>query len=173
VAIIGAGGIGFDVAEYLAHANGAPAVEGFAREWGIDTNLSARGGVQGMKPSAAQSPREITLLQRKTSKPGKDLGKTTGWIHRLSIRARGVTAMSGVRYERIDDAGLHITVAGAPRLLAVDHVVICAGQEPLRTLVPALQAAGVGHSVIGGAHEARELDAKRAIDQASRLAAEL
>jgi 2,4-dienoyl-CoA reductase (NADPH2) len=173
VAIIGAGGIGFDVAEYLAHADGAPTVAAFAQEWGIDTNLSARGGVQGIKPRAEQAPREITLLQRKTSKPGKDLGKTTGWIHRLSIRARGVTTVSGVQYERIDDGGLHITVDGQSRLLAVDNVVTCAGQEPLRALVPELQASGIAHSVVGGAHEARELDAKRAIDQASRLAADL
>jgi len=173
VAIIGAGGIGFDVAEYLSHANGAPAIERFSREWGIDTNLSARGGVQGVRPQAEESPREITLLQRRTTKPGKDLGKTTGWIHRLAIRARGVQTLTGVEYEKIDDAGLHISMHEKPRLLEVDNVVLCAGQEPLRSLADELEKAGTPCSLVGGAYEARELDAKRAIDQASRLAAEL
>jgi len=173
VAIIGAGGIGFDVAEFLSHADGAPAVPAFSREWGIDVNLTARGGVKGIDAQPTPSPRKIFLLQRKKSKPGAGLGKTTGWIHRSSIRARGVETLTGVSYEKIDDAGLHITIDGAPRLLEVETVVVCAGQEPLQALAGELERAGVGHSLVGGAFEARELDAKTAIDQASRLAAEL
>ena len=171
VAIIGAGGIGFDMAEFLSHSDGAPAVEAFSREWGIDLNLKARGGVEGIEAKPLPSPRQIFLLQRKKSKPGAGLGKTTGWIHRSSIRARGVETITGVSYERIDDAGLHITVDGEPRLLEVDSVIVCAGQEPLRALAGELERAGVSHSLIGGAHEARELDAKAAINQASRFAA--
>ncbi|MGD8977478.1 MAG: NADPH-dependent 2,4-dienoyl-CoA reductase, partial [Gammaproteobacteria bacterium] len=128
--------------------------------------------VEGIKAQPRPSPRQIYLLQRKKSKPGAGLGKTTGWIHRSAIKARGVETMTGVSYERIDDAGLHITVDGEPRLLAVDSVIVCAGQEPLRALAGELERAGVSHSLIGGAHEARELDAKAAISQASRFAAE-
>ncbi|MGB5621747.1 MAG: NADPH-dependent 2,4-dienoyl-CoA reductase [Gammaproteobacteria bacterium] len=173
VAIIGAGGIGFDVAEFLSHADGAPAVPAFSREWGIDMNLTTRGGVAGIDAQPTPSPRTIFLCQRKKSKPGAGLGKTTGWIHRTSIRARGVETLTGVSYDKIDDAGLHITIDGAPRLLEVDTVVVCAGQEPLQALAWELERAGISHTLVGGAFEARELDAKAAIDQASRLAAEL
>jgi 2,4-dienoyl-CoA reductase (NADPH2) len=173
VAIIGAGGIGFDVAEFLSHANGAPAVAPFNREWGIDPDLDARGGVDGIDPHPQSSPRRIFLLQRKKSKPGAGLGKTTGWIHRTSIRVRGVETLVGVEYQKIDDAGLHVRIDGVPRLLEVDSVIICAGQEPLRAMAGELERAGISHSLIGGAFEAREVDAKAAINQASRLAAEL
>jgi len=173
VAIIGAGGIGFDVAEFLSHANGAPAVAPFNREWGIDPDLDARGGVDGIDPQPKSSPRKIFLLQRKKSKPGAGLGKTTGWIHRTSIRVRGVETLVGVEYQKIDDAGLHVSIDGVPRLLEVDSVVICAGQESLRAMAGELERAGISHSLIGGAFEAREVDAKAAINQASRLAAEL
>ena len=173
VAIIGAGGIGFDVAEFLSHRGGAPDIARFNKEWGIDSNHSGRGGVEGMTPEPEPAVRQIYLLQRKESKPGAGLGKTTGWIHRRELAMRGVEAIAGVRYDRIDDQGLHITVAGESRLLEVDTVVICAGQESLRELQPALEDAGVACSLVGGASEARELDAKRAIDQATRLAAAL
>ncbi|MGD2030998.1 MAG: NADPH-dependent 2,4-dienoyl-CoA reductase [Gammaproteobacteria bacterium] len=173
VAIVGAGGIGFDVAEFLSHRNGGPEIRRFNREWGIDSNLSARGGVKGIQPEPETADREIFLLQRKESKPGKGLGKTTGWIHRRELAMRGVEAMAGVTYERIDDQGLHIRLADAERLLPADTVVICAGQEPLRELQRGLEESGVEYSLVGGACEARELDAKRAIDQATRTAAAL
>ncbi len=173
VAIIGAGGIGFDVAEFLSHGGGPPDIARFNKEWGIDSNLSGRGGVEGMTPQPQPAARQIYLLQRKESKPGAGLGKTTGWIHRRELAMRGVEAIAGVRYDRIDDQGLHITVAGESRQLDVDTVVICAGQESLRELQPGLEAAGVACSLVGGASEARELDAKRAIDQATRLAVAL
>ena len=130
VAIIGAGGIGFDVAEFLSHADGAPAVPAFSREWGIDVNLTARGGVKGIDAQPTASPRKIFLLQRKKSKPGAGLGKTTGWIHRATLKNSGrVEMLDAVTYERIDGNGhLHITQNGQPRVLEVDNVVICAGQ---------------------------------------------
>ncbi|QDQ26930.1 NADPH-dependent 2,4-dienoyl-CoA reductase [Chitinimonas arctica] len=173
VAIIGAGGIGFDTAEYLTH-EGTPTsldADAFLREWGIDKTLTEKGGLasQGAKPHG--SPRKVWLLQRKTSKVGDGLGKTTGWIHRQSLKMKQVEMVSGVSYDKIDDAGLHITVKGQPQVLPVDHVVICAGQEPLRELESVLQAAGKTVHRIGGADVAAELDAKRAIDQGSRLAA--
>ncbi|KAA9133259.1 NADPH-dependent 2,4-dienoyl-CoA reductase [Marinihelvus fidelis] len=177
VAIIGAGGIGFDVAEFLAHAEGAPrpslSPQHFAAEWGIDMNLSARGGVAGVAAEPAPAAREITLLQRKSGKPGAGLGKTTGWIHRLDLRRRGIDALSGVRYVRIDDEGLHIEVDDAPRVLAVDNVVICAGQEPNRDLAGDLDTAGIEYTLVGGALEARELDAKHAIRQGTLAATAL
>ncbi len=173
VAIVGAGGIGFDVAEFLAHANGAPAVERFNREWGIDSDPSIRGGVDGVEPAPERADRQIVLLQRKSGKPGAGLGKTTGWIHRIQLRQQGVETIAGVTYDRIDDRGLHISVAGEVRVLEVDTVVICAGQEPQRSLAQDLEAGSLPHDLVGGAFEARELDAKRAIDQATRLAAVL
>jgi len=181
VALIGAGGIGFDTAEYLSQEGPSPSLDiaAFAREWGIDMDFEHRGAVE-----AAEKPdvsREIYLLQRKKEKPGKNLGKTTGWIHRLSLRHRGVHMLSGVSYKRIDDRGLHLEIEGEPRLLEVDNVVICAGQLPLRSLYDELLAAGAEPGsvsaasvhVIGGAERAVELDAKRAIDQGARLAASL
>lgn len=173
VAIIGAGGIGFDVAEYLTHAgdSGALAPRKFYAEWGIDTDYAQAGGLA--QPQAEPSPRRVHLLQRKSTKVGDQLGKTTGWIHRTSLKARSVAMGSGVAYERIDDAGLHITVDGQPQLLEVDNVVLCAGQEPQRELHAALSAAGCSVHLIGGADVAAELDAKRAILQGTTLAASL
>jgi 2,4-dienoyl-CoA reductase (NADPH2) len=177
VAIIGAGGIGFDVAEYLSHdATHPPSsvdIPAFMAEWGIDMRLEARGGLVPAKELAASMPRTIWLLQRKPTPPGRDLGKTTGWVHRLALKRRGVRILAGVAYVRIDDGGLTITQAGESRLLAVDHVVICAGQEPLRELVAGIDAAGMTAHLIGGSKVATELDAVRAIDEGARLAAAL
>ncbi|OBU87933.1 NADPH-dependent 2,4-dienoyl-CoA reductase [Chromobacterium subtsugae] len=173
VAIIGAGGIGFDTAEYLCHEGQSTSLnaEAFMREWGVDMTGDTAGGLapQGAQPHP--SPREVYLLQRKTSKIGETLGKTTGWIHRESLKMKRVKMVSGVSYDRIDDAGLHITVKGEQQLLSVDTVVICAGQDPLRELQQPLLDAGKPVHLIGGADVAAELDAKRAIDQGSRLAA--
>ncbi|WP_077033283.1 NADPH-dependent 2,4-dienoyl-CoA reductase [Pelomonas sp. KK5] len=175
VAIVGAGGIGFDVAEYLMHGEGESAsldAAKFFAEWGVDTHYAERGGL-AKAPRLEPAPRRVHLLQRKASKVGEGLGKTTGWIHRTALKARGVDMVSSVDYRRIDDAGLHIAIDGQPQTLAVDHVVICAGQEPQRELLPPLQAAGVRVYLIGGAAEASELDAKRAIHQGTTLAAGL
>ena len=173
VAIMGAGGIGFDVAELISHAgpSGALDVEVFAREWGIDFKNHPRGGVTGVQPQVAASDRQVTLMQRKADALGKSLGRTTGWTHRLTLNRRGVRMVGGVEYLRIDDAGLHTLVNGEPVLFAVDTIIVCAGQTPLRALYDELLAGGVQASLVGGAFEASELDAKRAIDQASRLAA--
>jgi 2,4-dienoyl-CoA reductase (NADPH2) len=173
VAIIGAGGIGFDTAEYLSHEGASPSVvpAKFYAEWGIDTAYQDRGGIKA--PVVEASPRTIYLLQRKTSKVGDGLGKTTGWIHRTSLKNKAVRMLAGVTYRKIDDAGLHITVDGQDQCLAVDNVVVCAGQEPLRDLKAGLAAAGCQAQVhlIGGADVAAELDAKRAIQQGTELAA--
>ncbi|MFT3816144.1 MAG: NADPH-dependent 2,4-dienoyl-CoA reductase [Rubrivivax sp.] len=173
VAVIGAGGIGFDVSEYLTHTgeSGALAPEKFYEEWGIDTTYVQAGGLR--RPQAEAPARRVHLLQRKSTKVGDQLGKTTGWIHRASLKARRVGMTSSVNYERIDDAGLHVTVDGQPQVLEVDNVVVCAGQEPLRELHAALLAAGCSVHLIGGADVAAELDAKRAIDQGTRLAARI
>ncbi|WP_242457971.1 NADPH-dependent 2,4-dienoyl-CoA reductase [Halomonas sp. YLGW01] len=175
VAIIGAGGIGFDVAELLTHVrqDEAPgqALAGWCREWGVD--LAAREGAGLTDPERPPAARRVTLLQRKASKPGKGLGTTSGWVHRASLRHRGVEMLAGCEYLAIDDAGLHMRVSGEPRLLEVDSIVVCAGQEPVRELFAPLEAAGVAVHLIGGADEAAELDAKRAIDQGTRLAARL
>jgi 2,4-dienoyl-CoA reductase (NADPH2) len=172
VAIIGAGGIGFDVAEFLSHSGPATSLDipAFMAEWGIDMALAARGGIEGVSPQVAPASRTIYLLQRKAEGLGKNLGKTTGWIHRLGLMKRGVKMLGGCRYERIDDAGLHLMVGDEPRLLEVDDVIICAGQDPLRELVDGLEKP---YHLIGGADVAAELDAKRAIDQGTRLAARL
>lgn len=172
VAIIGAGGIGFDTAEFLAHGKATPSqdIAAFMKEWGIDMSFSARAGVEGMSPQPEPSPRQITLLQRKSSKVGAGLGKTTGWSHRAGLQMKGVKMMPGVSYEKIDDQGLHIVVEGEARVLEVDNIVVCAGQEPLRELVDGLT---LPYHLIGGADEALELDAKRAIDQGTRVCAEL
>lgn len=175
VAIIGAGGIGFDVAEYLAHGkiNSSLDKMAFMKEWGIDTTLQARGGISGIEPKVEPSPRDIALLQRKTTKVGAGLGKTTGWIHRANLAKKGIDMINGVEYKRIDDQGLHIVLNDEPRCLEVDHVIICAGQVPQRELHAALEEAGASVHLVGGADKAMELDAKRAIDQAARLAAEI
>jgi len=171
VAIVGAGGIGFDVAETPTHSGTSASLHParFYAEWGIDVDYAQRGGLREAQPEA--SPREVHLLQRKASKVGDGLGKTTGWIHRTGLKARGVRMQPSVAYRRIDDAGLHVTVDGQDRTLAVDHVVICAGQEPLRELHQGLRAAGCNVHLIGGADVAAELDAKRAILQGTTLAA--
>ena len=176
VAVIGAGGIGFDTSEYLVHAGPATSLdrEAFWVEWGIDTQLQARGGVVGVTPRPAPAAREVYLLQRSASKVGDGLGKTTGWIHRAGLKQRGVHMLNNVEYLKIDDAGLHLRIAGGePQVLEVDNVVVCAGQEPLRDLYEALVAGGQSTHLVGGADVAAELDAKRAINQASRLAATL
>ncbi|AXE35371.1 NADPH-dependent 2,4-dienoyl-CoA reductase [Chromobacterium phragmitis] len=173
VAIIGAGGIGFDTAEYLTHEGESTSLntEAFMREWGVDMTGETAGGLAPQGPQPHKSPREVYLLQRKTSKVGEGLGKTTGWIHRASLQMKRVQMWSGVSYDKIDDAGLHITVKGEQQVLPVDNVVICAGQDPLRELQQPLLDAGKTVHLIGGADVAAELDAKRAIDQGSRLAA--
>jgi len=173
VAIIGAGGIGFDVAELLTHwhDDDAHPLDAFRDEWGIDPALTGAGGI--CEPRTPHPTRRVWLLQRKTTKVGEDLAKTTGWIRRTLLRRRGVTMQGGVAYERIDDDGLHVRVDGVPRVLAVDTIVVCAGQEPRRDLADALQSAGIAFALIGGADVARELDAKRAIEQGTRVALDL
>jgi 2,4-dienoyl-CoA reductase (NADPH2) len=179
VAIVGAGGIGFDVAEFLTavdrvdgHASdGAsndPAITAFRDEWGIDADYRARGGLKPVRDDVA--PRRVWLLQRKDAKVGAGLAKTTGWIRRTLLRKRGVAMIASVEYQRIDDAGIHVNVDGRPQCYDVDTIVICAGQESQRDLVRDLQALGIKATVIGGADVALELDAKRAIDQGTRVA---
>ena len=172
VAIMGAGGIGFDVAELITHAgpSGALDVAVFAKEWGIDFTNHPRGGVTGVTPVVQSSGREVWLLQRKTSAVGRGLGRTTGWTHRLTLQRRGVKMIAGVEYDRIDDAGLHIRIEGEPQVLAVDTIIVCAGQLPARALHDELVAKGAQPVLIGGAYEAAELDAKQAIKQATELA---
>ena len=173
VAIMGAGGIGFDVAELITHAGTSASldIDIFAKEWGIDFKGHPRGGVTGVEPVVATSGREVILMQRKTDPVGRGLGKTTGWTHKLTLQRRGVKMLNGVEYLRIDDAGLHARVNGEPRLFEVDTVIICAGQLPKRDLYDLLIAEGLEVDLIGGAYEASELDAKRAINQATELAA--
>jgi len=173
VAIIGAGGIGFDVAEYLTEPHSLTLQpEAWLKEWGIDKNYQSRGAL--LKDAAPEVPaRKIYLLQRKNSKVGSGLGKTTGWIHRTSLKKKGVDMLSGAQYVRVDDEGLWVEFEGQQRCLDVDNVVICAGQEPQRALYAGLQAKGVSVHLIGGADVAAELDAKRAIRQGAELAARL
>ncbi|MBU3019153.1 NADPH-dependent 2,4-dienoyl-CoA reductase [Paraglaciecola agarilytica] len=172
VAVIGAGGIGFDVSEFLSHSGESTSlnIPAFMKEWGIDMTFTSRGGIEGVKPQPAPSPREIFLLQRKTTKVGAGLGKTTGWAHRVGLLSKGVSMIAGCEYLKIDDQGIHIKVNDEVQVLDVDNVIICAGQEPLRELVEGLTKP---HHLIGGADVAVELDAKRAIDQGTRLAAAL
>ncbi|MFF3455426.1 FAD-dependent oxidoreductase [Streptomyces sp. NPDC002730] len=173
VAVIGAGGIGFDVAEFLTDGGEGASLDAgtYFRQWGVDTDYSAPGGLTA--PERPAPPRSVHLLQRKASKVGAGLGKTTGWIHRTELKHRGVQMTAGATYERIDDEGLHVSVDGAARVLPVDTVVLCTGQEPQRALYEELSAAGHSVHLIGGADVAAELDAKRAIDQGTRLAATL
>jgi 2,4-dienoyl-CoA reductase (NADPH2) len=170
VAIIGAGGIGFDVAEFLVHEGHSPALdlELWKREWGVSDPALVRGGV--VAPQPAPAAREVYLLQRKAGKPGAGLGKTTGWIHRAALKMKRVQMIAGVQYRRIDDAGLHLLEGERPRLLEVDSIVLCTGQEPRRDLEVPLRAAGLSVHRVGGADVAVELDAKRAIRQATLLA---
>lgn len=174
VAVIGAGGIGFDVSELLTHSGASTSLDtdAFWKEWGIDLGLEARGGIAGVQPQPAAAARQVYLLQRKKSKVGAGLGKTSGWVHRAGLRTKQVEMIPSVEYLRVDDAGLHISVAGGePQVLPVDNVILCAGQTPLRELQAELAAAGVTVHLVGGADVAAELDAKRAIDQGSRVAA--
>ncbi|MFI1904683.1 FAD-dependent oxidoreductase [Streptomyces microflavus] len=173
VAIVGAGGIGFDVAEFLTDGGDAASLdaETFFRQWGVDTSYAERGGL--LAPERPRTPRTVHLVQRKTTKVGAGLGKTTGWIHRTELRHRGVEMIAGASYDLIDDEGLHLTVDGERRVLPVDTVVLCAGQEPRRELYEELRAAGGPVHLIGGADVAAELDAKRAIRQGTELAAAL
>lgn len=175
VAIIGAGGIGFDVAEFLAHEGKSPSLDvpAFMKEWGVDMEIASAGGLAASGPQPHPSPREIYLLQRKSSKVGEGLGKTTGWIHRASLQMKNVRMIPGVSYDKIDDAGLHVTIKGEQQVLDVDNVIICAGQDPLRELQQPLLDAGKPVHLIGGADVAAELDAKRAINQGARLAASI
>ncbi|MEU1657069.1 NADPH-dependent 2,4-dienoyl-CoA reductase [Streptomyces griseofuscus] len=173
VAVLGAGGIGFDVAEFLTDGGDKASEnpETYFRNWGVDMEYTAPGGLT--EPRRPAPPRQVHLLQRKTTKVGAGLGKTTGWIHRTELKHRGVTMVPGVRYDRIDDAGLHITVGEQSTVLEVDTVVLCTGQEPRRELYEALVAAGRSVHLIGGADVAAELDAKRAIKQGTEVAAAL
>ncbi len=178
VAIIGAGGIGFDVAEYLVHDGDSPTEHPdlWRQEWGVGDPARSPGGLAPEGPQPTPPAREVILMQRKPEKPGRRLGKTTGWIHRASLQAKGVRMQGGVSYHRITPDGVEVSVAPDlqnPRLIAVDTVVLCAGQLPRRSLSDALAAAGLKHKVIGGADVAAELDAKRAIDQGARIAAQL
>ncbi|MFP2467440.1 FAD-dependent oxidoreductase [Pseudescherichia vulneris] len=175
VAIIGCGGIGFDTAMYLSQPGEATSqnIAEFCVEWGIDTSLQLHGGLRPEGPQLQKSPRQIMMLQRKTSKPGEGLGKTTGWIHRTTLLARGVKMFPSVSYQKIDDDGLHVLIGGEPQLLAVDQVIICAGQDPRRDLAEPLRAAGKPVHLIGGCDVAMELDARRAIAQGTRLALEI
>ncbi len=170
VALIGAGGIGFDTAEFLLHEGESPSLNAarFFAEWGVDTAYTTRGGLAAAH--IEKSPRKVYLLQRKTTKVGDGLGKTTGWIHRTSLKNRQVEMINGVTYRKVDDSGLHITVGDKDMTLPVDTVVVCAGQEPQRELQAGLQAAGCTVHLIGGADVAAELDAKRAIKQGTELA---
>ncbi|MET8608140.1 NADPH-dependent 2,4-dienoyl-CoA reductase [Streptomyces rubiginosohelvolus] len=173
VAIVGAGGIGFDVAEFLTDGGDAASLDAdtFFRQWGVDTAYEDRGGLRA--PERPKSPRTVHLVQRRTTKVGAGLGKTTGWIHRTELRHRGVEMIAGASYDLIDDEGLHLTVDGERRVLPVDTVVLCAGQEPRRELYEELSAGTVPVHLIGGADVAAELDAKRAIRQGTDLAAAL
>lgn len=175
VAVIGAGGIGFDVSEFLTeqdhgHENPSLHVGAFLERWGIQENLDAPGGLSPRAPEPPPASRVVYLLQRKSTRIGRGLGKTTGWIHRQTLKQKKVRMMAGVEYEKIDDAGLHIKVDGEAQLLEVDHVVICAGQESQNELADALRREGLSFQIIGGAKEARELDAKRAIRDGALVA---
>ena len=174
VAIIGCGGIGYDVAEYLIHDDAAGGdQQAFYAEWAVDRSIATPGGLAGDPNAEKSAPRDIVMLQRKASRPGAGLGLTTGWILRARLQKRGVTMLAGVTYERIDDDGLHIGMSGEPRTIAADTIVICAGQEPNNALYTALQARDVTAHVIGGAEHAAELDACRAINRGVRLAMEI
>ncbi|SJZ51873.1 2,4-dienoyl-CoA reductase (NADPH2) [Oceanospirillum multiglobuliferum] len=175
VAVIGAGGIGFDVSELITQKGPSASlnIDEFMQEWGVDLTVQHRGGVEGVAMHNPEPARQVWLLQRKTSKPGAGLGKTTGWIHRAALQKRNVTMLSGCEYQKVDDQGLHLSLNGEAQLLAVDTVILCAGQTPNRTLEAGLIAQGQKPHLIGGADVAAELDAKRAIDQGLRLAVTL
>ena len=169
VAIIGAGGIGFDVAEFLTNEE-SNTIPTFMEEWGVDMTMGARGGIEGVQAEVTASPREIYLLQRKKSKVGAKLGKTTGWIHRAGLAKKNVKMINGCSYQRIDDQGLHLEINDQQQTLAVDNIIVCAGQDPLTELVEGLEKP---FHLIGGAETASELDAKTAIEQGTKIAASL
>ena len=175
IAIIGAGGIGFDVAEYLSHSGTSSSKETslFMKEWGVDTSFIARGGVEGVKADITKNNRKIFLLQRRSGKVGANLGKTTGWIHRFSLRNKEVKMINGVSYELIDDSGLHILKNNQKKVLDVDQIIICAGQLSNNIYLEKTLKVNKNTELIGGAFEALELDAKKAIDQAVRSAAKV
>lgn len=175
VAVIGAGGIGFDVSEYLSHKGESTSqnLDAWLQEWGIDKSLEARSGIEGMKPDFEPPAREIFMFKRSKGKFGGNLGKTTGWIHRSNLKKKNVQFIGEVSYDKIDDKGLHYTQNNEQKILEVDNIVICAGQTPFKELYTALENSGKNVHVIGGADVAAELDAKRAINQGARLAAEL
>ncbi|MCD8413324.1 NADPH-dependent 2,4-dienoyl-CoA reductase [Tenacibaculum finnmarkense] len=175
VAVIGAGGIGFDVSEYLAHQGESTSlnIDAWLQEWGIDKSLKSRAGIENVTPEFHPSPREIFMFKRSKGKFGKNLGKTTGWIHRAVLKKKKVQFINEVQYTKIDDQGLHYTQGEEQKILEVDNVIICAGQVPFKELVAPLEEKGIKIHVIGGADFASELDAKRAINQGSRLAAEI
>lgn len=172
VAVIGAGGIGFDVCEFLTHEGKSTTLDTqeWLKEWGIDPTNEVRGGIEGIKPVKPHSSREVVMLQRTKGKVGEKLGKTTGWIHRTTLKNKGVKTISGVEYLKIDGDGLHILRDKMPEIIQCDTIVVCAGQISLKELESITQAKGIKTHVIGGAFEAGELDAKKAIDQAVRLA---
>ena len=171
VAVMGAGGIGFDVAEYLVHGKTTPSLDKaqFMKEWGVDLKVAGAGGLT--RSEVEPAVREVTLVQRKKTKVGAGLGKTTGWIHRTTLKHKNVQMINKAQYLKIDDAGLHIELDGDVKVLEVDNVIVCAGQDPQRELQGALVEAGLSVHLIGGADKAAELDAKRAIKQATELAA--
>ena len=173
VAVIGAGGIGFDVTELITHEGTSSALDInlFAQEWGVDFENHPRGGVTGVEPVINKADREVWLMQRKETPVGRGLGKTTGWTKRLLLNRRGVNMVNAVDYVRIDDDGLHVLLGGQPKTFEVDTVILCAGQEPERSLFDALEKKGLSVDLVGGAFEAVELDAKTAINQATHLAA--
>jgi len=178
VAVVGAGGIGFDVSEYLVHEGKSPTenLPEWMTEWGVADPADHRGGLAPEGPMPEAPARAVTLLQRKAEKHGRRLGKTTGWIHRAALKMKDVEFLGGVNYERIDEEGLHVSFGDArenPTVVAADDIILCAGQVPDRSLADALTERGIAHHIIGGADVASELDAKRAIDQGTRLAASL
>jgi 2,4-dienoyl-CoA reductase (NADPH2) len=171
VAVIGAGGIGFDVSVYLSDPGHPFTTDAYLKEWGIDKSISINGGLG--KKSEDKSDRSITMLKRSTNKFGANLGKTTGWIHKATLVDRKVDQIAGVNYKSIDSTGITIEVKGNEKKIDADTIVICAGQDPRRDLLDDLKSAGVSVHLVGGADLAAELDAKRAIDQGTRLAAKL
>ncbi|MDP5092326.1 MAG: NADPH-dependent 2,4-dienoyl-CoA reductase [Polaribacter sp.] len=175
VAVIGAGGIGFDVSEYLSHEGESTSqnIDAWLQEWGIDKTLKSRAGIEGMKPDFEKSPREIFMFKRSKGKFGENLGKTTGWIHRANLKKKNVQFIGEVDYQKIDDQGLHYVQNQENKILVVDTIVICAGQIPLKELYQPLLDDGKNVHLVGGADFASELDAKRAINQGARLAAKI
>ncbi|MGK0378394.1 MAG: 2,4-dienoyl-CoA reductase (NADPH2), partial [Patiriisocius sp.] len=175
VAVIGAGGIGFDVSEYLSHEGESTSlnIDAWLKEWGIDKTMKARSGTEGVIAEVDPSPREIFMFKRSKGKFGGNLGKTTGWIHRSTLKKKKVQFINNIQYTKIDDAGLHYIQNEEQKVLAVDTIIICAGQLPLNELFEPLEASGIKVHIVGGADVAAELDAKLAINQACRLAAEI